>query len=179
MTEASRAVLETERVALRALGPDDAAFVLELLNEPSFLQHIGDKGVRTVEDAREYIRTGPMASYERFGFGLYLVVAKEGREPMGICGLVKRKALKDVDVGFAFLPRFWSRGYAFESAGAVLAHARTALGLTRIVAIVSPDNAASIALLEKLGFRREGLTRLSEGAPEVQLFGLAPSAPMA
>ena len=166
------AVLETNRLALRRLSTGDAEFILELLNGPSFLRHIGDKGVRTLEDARHYIRTGPMASYERFGFGLYLVESKEGREPMGICGLLKREALKDVDVGFAFLPRFWSRGYAFESAAAVLAHARTVLGPQRIVAIVSPGNVASISLLAKLGFRREGLTRLSEDGPDLELFGV-------
>ena len=165
----------TERVTLRTLGPADADFILELLNEPSFLQHIGDKGVRTVEAAREYIRTGPMASYERFGFGLYLAESKSAREPMGICGLLKREALKDVDLGFAFLARFWSMGYAFESALAVLAHARTVLGLERVVAIVSPGNAASIGLLGKLGFCREGLTRLSQDGPDLELFGSAPS----
>lgn len=157
---------------MRLLCPDDAEFMRELLNEPSFLQHIGDRGVRTVEEARHYIRTGPMASYEQFDFGLYLVESKPGGEPMGICGLLKRKALKDVDLGFAFLPRFWSKGYAFESAAAVLAHARSVLGMKRIVAIVSPGNVASIVLLEKLGFRYESLTRLSDDAPEVNLFGL-------
>jgi len=165
--------LDTHRLALRKLCPDDALFVLELLNEPSFLQHIGDRGVRTAEDARRYIETVPMASYARFGFGLYRVEPKEGGAPMGICGLVKRATLKDVDLGFAFLPRFWSKGYAFESASAVLAHARSHLGLKRIVAIVSPGNAPSVGLLEKLGFRLEGMTRLSDDAPEVQLFGLA------
>ena len=165
-------MLETERLALRRLSLEDADFILELLNEPSFLEHIGDRGVRTVEDALQYIRTGPMASYERFGFGLYLVESRNGREPLGICGLLKRKALKDVDLGFAFLPRFWSRGYAFESASAVLDHARTVLGLERIVAIVSPGNAASVGLLEKLGFRSEGVTRLSEDGRDVQLFGV-------
>jgi RimJ/RimL family protein N-acetyltransferase len=169
-------VLDTERLILRWLTAEDAPFMLGLLNEPSFLQHIGDRGVRTVEDARRYIHTVPMTSYARFGFGLYLVEPKEGGEPMGICGLVKRDALKDVDLGFAFLPRFWSKGYAFESASAVLAHARSDLGLKRIVAIVSPGNAASVGLLEKLGFRLEGLTRLSDDAPEVQLFGLKLSA---
>lgn len=166
-------MLETGRLVLRLLDIGDAPFMLTLLNEPSFLQHIGDRGVRTVEAAREYIRTGPLASYESLAFGLYLVESKEGGEPLGICGLLKRKALKDVDLGFAFLPRFWSKGYAFESASAVVAHARSVLGLKRIVAIVSPDNPASIGLLGKLGFRPEGPVRLSDDAPEVLLFGVA------
>jgi RimJ/RimL family protein N-acetyltransferase len=124
---------------LRRLETGDAEFILALLNDPSFLRFIGDKGVRTVDDAREYISNGPLASYERFGFGLYLTERKDDGVPIGICGLLKREALKDVDVGFAFLPRFWSKGYAFESASAVMAYGRNVLGLS-IVAIISPDN---------------------------------------
>ncbi len=164
-------VIETERLILRCVDPhQDAPFILDLLNQPSFLRFIGDKGVRNLEAAREYIRTGPVASYERLGFGQYLTVRKEDQTPIGICGLVKRDALEDVDVGFAFLPQFWSRGYAFESASAVLAYARTTLGFTRIVAIASPDNAASIRLLERLGFRFERLTRLPREVADVKLF---------
>ena len=163
-------VVETPRLALHRLTTDDADFILELLNEPSFLRFIGDKGVRTREDACRYIQAGPMASYERFGFGLYRVQLKTGGEPIGMCGLLKRDSLEDVDVGFAFLPRFWSRGFAFESASAVLAHGRQTWGLKRILAITSPDNEASIRLLAKLGFRFERMARLSEEAPEVKVF---------
>jgi RimJ/RimL family protein N-acetyltransferase len=163
-------VHETERLALRRLTTDDAEFVLELLNEPSFLQYIGDKGVRTHADACRYIETGPMASYERFGFGLYRVELKDSREPIGICGLLKRDSLPDADIGFALLPRYWSKGYAFESASAVLAHARDTLGLKRVLAVTSPDNVASINLLEDLGFRFEGMSQLAEGAPEIRVF---------
>lgn len=113
-------VIETERLLLCRLTGDDAPFILELLNQPSFLRYIGDKGVRTLDHAREYIRKGPADSYERRGFGLYLVKLRDGAVPIGICGLVKRDALEDVDVGFAFLPAFWSQGYALESASAVM-----------------------------------------------------------
>lgn len=164
-------VLETARLALRELSVDDDAFILGLLNEPSFIQFIGDRGVRTPEAARRYLVNGPVASYERHGFGLYLVELLEGRVPVGICGLIKRESLVDVDVGFAFLPRFWSQGYASESASAVMAHARGALGLGRIVAIVSPDNAGSIRVLEKLGFVFERMIRMSSDEPEIKLFG--------
>jgi len=163
-------VLETDRLTLQRLTPDDAPFIRELLNEPSFLRHIGDKGVRTTADAVRYIETGPMASYERLGFGLYRVELKESGVPIGMCGLLKRDWLADVDIGFAFLPRFWAKGYAFESAAAVLAHARRALGRERIVAIVSPDNVASIRLLGKLGFRFERLARPPEDGTEVRVF---------
>jgi len=163
-------VVETERLTLRRLETGDAEFILALLNDPSFLRFIGDKGVRTVDDAREYIVNGPVASYERFGFGLYLTERKDDGVPIGICGLLKREALKDVDVGFAFLPQFWSKGYAFESASAVMAYGRNVLGLTRIVAITSPHNEASMRLLEKLGMKFESMVRLSEDSAEIRLF---------
>ncbi len=163
-------ILETERLRLRRLSLDDAAFILELLNEPSFLHFVGDKGVRTLDDARDYILTGPMASYERHGFGLYLVERKEKGIPMGICGLLKRDALDDVDVGFAFCPAFWLQGYAFESASAVIAYGRRALGLNRIVAVTQSDNVGSIKTLEKIGLTFEKMISLSEDGPEIQLF---------
>ncbi len=163
-------VLETERLTLRRLSLGDARFILQLLNEPSFLRYIGDRGVRTEEDARLYLEKGPIDSYARFGFGLYAVELKEGRELIGISGLLKRDSLPDVDVGFALLPRFWSKGYAFESAAAVLAHGRDAFDLERIVAITSPDNVSSIQLLGKLGFRFEKMARLAPDAPEIRLY---------
>ena len=166
---ADRSLLETPRLALRELTSADDGFILELLNEPSFLQNIGDKGVRTREDARAYIEAGPRASYACHGFGLLAVVLRDGGETIGICGLLKRDALEDPDVGFAFLPRHWSKGYAFESASAVLRHARAALGLTRILAITSPGNTASIQLLGRLGFLFERVQRLSAD-DEVQVF---------
>jgi [ribosomal protein S5]-alanine N-acetyltransferase len=164
-------VVETERLVLRRLSVDDAEFIRGLLNDPSFLRYIGDKGVRTTADARAYIEKGPVDSYQRHGFGLYLAVRKEDGVPIGICGLVKREALEHVDVGFAFLPQFWSQGYALESASAVVAHGRNVLGLTRVVAVTTPDNHGSIKVLEKLGFRFTGRVRLSDDGPELHLFG--------
>lgn len=164
-------LLETERLVLRKFHTDDAEFIVGLLNQPSFLRYIGDKEVRNIADAVQYIQTGPLASYERFGFGLYLVELKENGESIGMCGLLKRDSLPDVDVGFAFLPSFWSQGYAFESAAAVMNYGREVLGLRRIVAITSPDNDASIRLLEKIGLRFEGMVKLASDQPEVRLFG--------
>lgn len=164
-------VIETERLVLCKLSADDAPFILTLLNDPSFLRFIGDKGVRTLDDAREYIRKGPADSYERRGFGLYLTKLKQGGEPIGICGLVKRDALEDVDVGFAFLPRFWAQGYAFESAAAVLKYGREVIGLHRIVAITDPGNESSIRLLERLGLRFERMVQLADNLGENKLFG--------
>jgi len=163
-------VLETIRLILRRLSIEDADFILELVNEPSWLRFIGDKGVRSIADARDYILKGPVESYERFGFGLYLVELKENGTPIGICGLIKRASLKDVDLGFAFLPKFWGNGYAYESASAVMAYGKSAFGLNRIVAVTTPDNHSSIKVLEKLGFKFEQMVRLSVDAPEIKLF---------
>jgi len=166
--------LATERLRLRPFDLGDAAFALRLLNEPGFLRHIGDKGVRTLEDARAYLADGPLASYARHGFGLLAVVPRAGGEPLGMCGLLKRDVLPDPDVGFALLAAHEGRGYAFEAASAVLADARERLGLARIVALVAPDNARSIRLLERLGMFPEGAVRLAEGDAPCRLFALGP-----
>ena len=163
-------VIQTERLSLRQLELHDAEFILELLNEAQFLRFIGDKGVRNLSDARAYILEGPMDSYQRHGFGLYAACLPDGT-PAGICGLVKRDGLEDVDVGFAFLARHCARGYAVESASAVLAHARHVLRLQRIVAITSPENFGSIAVLERIGLKFERRIRLTEHSPELKLFG--------
>jgi [ribosomal protein S5]-alanine N-acetyltransferase len=165
-------LIETGRLALRRLTTGDAAFILELLNDPEFLRHIGDKGVRTEADACRYLETGPIASYGRHGFGLYRVGLRESGEAIGMCGLLKRDWLDDVDIGFAYLPRFRRQGYGREAAAAVLALARDAFGLSRVVAITSPGNEPSIRLLAGLGFRYERTARPSEKEPEVRVFGL-------
>jgi RimJ/RimL family protein N-acetyltransferase len=148
-------VLETERLILRELTFDDAPFILTLLNDPSFLRYINDKNVRNLEDARQYMLNGPIASYARNGFGLYLVELKDTAVPIGLCGLLKREELPDPDIGFAFHPDYWGKGFAYESASAVMNDARERLGRRRVLAIVMPDNETSIRLLEKLGMRFE------------------------
>lgn len=162
-------ILQTERLNLRRMSLDDAEFILELLNDPSFLRFIGDKGVRTTEDARRYILTGPLDSYERHGFGLWLVELKGSETPIGICGLLKRDTLDDVDIGFAFLPQYRSKGYALESAAAVMDYGRKVLGLRRVVAITNEDNAGSIRVLEKIGMSFDRMIRLSDDGPEIRL----------
>jgi RimJ/RimL family protein N-acetyltransferase len=161
---------ETDRLRLRTLTPDDAEFMLGLLNESSFIQNIGDRGVRTIDDARSYILNGPVASYEKHGFGLWLVEVKESGAPIGICGLLKRDALDETELGYALMPEYWSKGYALESASAVMAYAREELGLKRVAAITDAGNESSIRLLEKIGFKYEGMIRLSDDAPELKLF---------
>jgi RimJ/RimL family protein N-acetyltransferase len=164
-------VLETERLRLAHLDPEtDTEFILRLVNEPSFLHYIGDKGVRTLADARRYITDGPQKSYETNGYGLYKVELKTDSTPIGMCGLVKRDTLPDADIGFAFLERYWGEGYAYESADAVMRYAREKLGIKRVLAITTPDNVASGKLLNKIGLRFDRLKKLSADAAEVKLF---------
>ena len=163
-------VLETERLILRWLSAEDAAFILELVNDPAWLRFIGDRGVRTLEDARDYILNGPVAMYRRVGFGLYMVELKGSATPIGICGLIERVGLEDIDIGFAFLPAFYGQGYAYESASAMMTYAQDTVGLNRVVAITSPDNQRSITLLTKLGLSFVDMLRLGEDQPEVMLF---------
>jgi RimJ/RimL family protein N-acetyltransferase len=166
-------IAQTERLRIRWFEPGDCAFILELVNEPSWIRYIGNRGVNTLEDATGYIRKGPMQAYERLGFGLYLVELKQTGESIGMCGLIKREALQDVDLGFAFLPQFRHRGYAFESAAAVMSYARDVVKLPRIVAILSKDNDRSLHLLGKLGFRFERTIRLQPDGEEIELHASA------
>jgi len=172
-------MIESGRLVLRRLTPDDAEFMRELVNDPDWLRFIGDRDVHTREEARDYLLRGPIASYERNGFGLYAVELRERPGPIGICGLVKREGLEDVDLGFAFLPAHRSRGYAREAAVATLEHAWRDLGLERIVAIVSPGNDASIRLLEEVGMRYERDLRLPGETSDVRLYALPRPGPPA
>ena len=165
-------VVETERLALREFTADDADFVLRIVNEPSFLRYIGDRGVRNLDDARKYIADGPVAGYARDGHGLMRVDRKSDGAVLGMCGLLKRDALPEPDIGFTFLPEFWSHGYALESARGVLGHARGTLGIGRILAITTRDNGPSMRLLDKLGFRFERMIAL--GNEELRLFASDP-----
>jgi len=163
-------ILETARLRLRELTTSDGEFMLALLNDPDFIRHVGDRGVRTLEGAREYIVKGPMQSYARNGFGLYMVELSGTREKLGICGLVKREGLTDIDIGFGFLPQYRSQGYAIEAATAIMAQARDELELGRVVAITSPDNARSANVLLKLGLKFEKMITFPGEEKEIRLY---------
>jgi RimJ/RimL family protein N-acetyltransferase len=165
--------LETARLSLRRLTADDAPFMVALYNEPSFLENIGDRGVRNVDDAQRFLRDGPLAMYARHGFGLWHVSRRADGVAIGLCGLLKRDTLPDVDIGYAFFPAFWGQGYAFEAVAATLAHAARAFGLQRVVAVVSRDNKGSIRVLEKAGMRFERMHAMEPNEPEVCLYALA------
>jgi [ribosomal protein S5]-alanine N-acetyltransferase len=164
--------LETSRLSLRQFSLADDAFILQLLNDPAWLRYIGDRGVKTLEDAQRVIRERYVASYEKFGFGLMAVDQKSNRQTIGMCGLVRREGLDDVDIGFAFLPAFRASGYAYEAAQAVLAHGREVLKLKRVVAITVPENTASIRLLEKLGLRYESPATLPGSDDALSLYAI-------
>src|SRR5687768_8461812 len=163
--------LETARLTLRRLDFDDAPFLIGLLNQPSFIAHIGDRGVRNVEDANRYLRDGPMSMYQRYGFGLWHLSQRSDGAPIGMCGLLRRDTLPDVDVGYALLPQFWGRGFAFEAVEATLRHGADKFGLQRVIGVVSEGNTASIRVLEKVGMRYEGMISMRAGEPDVRLYG--------
>lgn len=175
-------VLETPRLLLRRFTLDDAPFVHAMVNDPAWIEHIGDRGVRTVEDARAYIRDRTLAQYDRLGFGMYVVTLRGSGEAVGSCGLIRRESLDDVDIGFAFLPQYRGQGYATEAAAAVLEYGVKSIGLKRIVAIVSAANHRSIRILERIGLRYERMLRLPDENEEIPLYAYeaaaAPSAPM-
>jgi RimJ/RimL family protein N-acetyltransferase len=164
--------LVTTRLTVRRMSIADAGFILTLLNEPSWLRFIGDRGVRTIDDAKNYIIQGPVAMYASLGFGLCTVELKDSGCPVGICGLMKRDYLDAADIGFAFLPAYWGKGYAYEAANAILNFAKADLGLKRILATTRPENIASQKLLEKLGLRFEGLMRHPDGDRDLRVYAI-------
>ncbi len=163
-------MIETARLRIRRLTPADAPFIVSLLNDPAFLRYIGDRGVRSDEDAVAYINNGPVESHARHGFGLDAVEDREREEPMGICGLLQRDDLDAPDLGFAFLPPFRRHGFAHEAAAAVLEDASARLAIRRVLAIVQPDNAPSIALLDRLAFRFERTMRSAHSEADLRLY---------
>jgi RimJ/RimL family protein N-acetyltransferase len=162
--------LETPRLTLRRLQFDDAPFLVHLLNEPSFIENIGDRGVRSIEDAHRYLREGPLAMYAKHGFGLWHMARKDG-VGVGMCGLLKRDNLADVDLGYAVLPQFWGQGFAHEAAAATLRHGARKFGLERVLGVVSEGNTGSIRVLEKLGMSFERMLSMHDGEPPVRLYG--------
>ena len=164
-------IIETERLTLSKLELVDAPFIFELYNDPDFIKYIGDRGIRSLSDAKQFIETGPQASYSEHGHGLYLVQLNDGT-PIGICGLLKRDTLDDPDIGFAMLPKFRNNGYTYEAALAAMNNGRNIFGYQRIVAITSPANEASNQLLIKMGLSDEGIVQLTKDGEACMLFSI-------
>ena len=170
-------LIETKRLFLRKLTLDDAAFILELLNTPTWLQFIGDRNVHTIEDAENYLKNGTLKSYQENGFGFYGVIEKSetsdrSGQIIGMCGLIKRDSLPAIDIGFAFLPNLISKGFGYEAASATLDYALNTLKIKRIIAIVDPDNEKSIGLIKKIGMQFEKMIKFENEEKELMLFGV-------
>jgi ribosomal-protein-alanine N-acetyltransferase len=166
-------IFETDRLIVTELTIADAPFIFELVNSPGWLQYIGDRGIKNITDAENYLINGPVSSYAVFGHGLYLVTLKATTASIGICGIIKRETLEDKDIGFALLPQYTGNGYALEAAAATLEYARNTLGLQRIVAITLPANTRSTSLLTKLGLVFGQMVRLPGSEEELMLFATA------
>ena len=167
------APIETERLVLRPFELErDAAFLLKVLNEPDFIANVADRGVRTIEQAGNYMREKFFPGYERYGVGYCVVELKESGEPVGTCGLLKRDSFDDFDIGYSTLQRFAGNGYAFEAATALMEYGWTKLELKRIIGFTSPDNAKSAHLLEKLGLHFEGMVQVPGFPVEARLFAV-------
>ena len=167
-------VLQTEKLELRWFDSGDAAFILQLLNEPSWLQHIGDRQVRTLEQAQDWLQTRLVSGYWRQGMGFWAVCLRGQHEPAGLCGLIQRDTLPDVDVGYAFLPAYWGQGYACEAAQACLDYGQRVLGLRRILAITGPVNTASQGVLRRLGMQLEQRCTLPGESRETLVYAWQP-----
>ena len=171
MTTENMSIVNTDRLSLRKIDTDDAEFMLQLLNDPAFIQYVGDKKARDLESAKTYILEGPVASYHSFGFGLYLVELNDGLTPVGICGILKRDFLDHADLGFALMPGYREAGYAFEAAQATVEVARSDLKLSRIVAFTAMNNTRSIKLLERLGMAFDRMVDLPPDGKKINLYG--------
>ena len=173
-SEAGAFRLRTDRLTLRWLTLDDAGLMLAVWNDPAFVRFVGDRGIRTVEQAQQTMRERVLSQYENRGFGPYRVALANAEDtPVGICGLFCREHLDDVDIGFALLPEFRGKGYAFEAAQSVTAHAGGVLGLDRLTAIVSPDNVASVRLIGKVGMEFERMHRMPDEDHDVAIYSMA------
>ncbi len=166
-------ILDTARLSLRTVEPDDAPFYLELVNTADFKQYIGERGIATLAAARDAIASGPVAMQQARGHSIYLVTLRASGTPIGMAGLIKRDILDDVDLGYAYLPDYYGQGYAYEAGAALLTHAKRDLGLARLVAITSDDNAGSKALLRKLGMQFEKIIYTSAGDPGTLLYAMS------
>jgi len=164
--------LETERLSLRRLTLDDAELMLAVWNDPTFIRHVADRGIRTVDAARAALEEGALKLFEDYGYGPFRVALVTDDTPVGVCGLFRREGLEGPDIGFSILREYWRKGYAFEAASAVVSHAATDVRLSRLTAVVSPENAASVALIEKLGLHFERMHRFPGDDDDIAIYGM-------
>ena len=164
--------LETDRLELRRLTLDDARLMLTVWNDPAFLRYVGDRGIRTIADARNALKDGAFQLYAEHGFGPYRMTRRDDGVTVGVCGLFRRDGLPDTDIGFSTLPKYCGQGYGYEAACAVIEHARVDVGLTRLTALVSANNTRSVQLIEKLGLIFEKMVRIPGDDDDVCLYAM-------
>ena len=169
---ANELLLETERLSLRWLTLDDADLLLAVWNDPAFVRHVGDRGIRTIEETRSAMQEGAFHLYETYGYGPYRIALKDTDVAVGLCGLFRRDNLEIADIGYAVLPEHCGKGYAHEASMAVIDYARDVLGMQQLCSIVSPNNDASVHLIRKLGLRFERMHRLPDEEEDVCLYRL-------
>lgn len=165
-------ILETERLVLREFMLSDADFIIQLLNTKTWIKYIGDRNIKSIAAAENYLLNGAIKSYKENGFGLYMVELKISKTPIGMCGIIKRDSLEFPDIGFALLPNYEGKGYAFEMAKAMLVYAKETLMLPDILAITLPSNKSSIKLLEKIGLKFKRLISFPDDKEELMLFAI-------
>ena len=163
---------DTPRLKLRRLTLDDAALMLSVWNDPAFMRFVGDRGIRTLDEARTAMTEGAFRLYSDYGYGPYGVIRKEDNRPIGICGLFRRDGLEEPDIGFAILPEYCGRGYACEAANAVIAYAKEDLGIPCLTAIVAPENEASVGLIRKLGLKFQRMHRMADDKEDVAIYAM-------
>ena len=166
-------MIETERLNMGAITVDDAEIMLAIWNDPAFIANVNDRGIRTIDEAREAVAAGAAKMFDDYGYGPFWLSLKSDGTMIGICGLFKRDNLDHPDIGFAVLPEWVGKGYAGEAAVAVVAHARTELGLPALSAIVSPSNAASIGLIKKLGMSFERMVTMPGDDEPIELYNMS------
>jgi len=163
-------IINTERLILREAEPSDNQFFFDLLNTPKWIKYIGDRGIKTLKNAEDYISDKLINSYKTKGYGLYVYELKESHIPIGICGFIKREYLDSVDIGFALLPEYERKGYTYEISIAVLENGEKNLSINNVYAITSKDNIASQELLKKLGFNFKSILNEPDSNEEILLY---------
>ncbi|MFT6051416.1 MAG: ribosomal-protein-alanine N-acetyltransferase [Halioglobus sp.] len=168
--ETSMKTLQTPRLIIEPLNTHDAAITMAILNDPDFIAYVGDRGVRSLEDAKSYIVDRLLPHYQEHGYGMTAVRRRDNGETIGMCGLVNRDSLNYIDIGYAFLPSARGEGFALEACQAVMEMGKKEVGLNELAAIISPQNKASQALAVKLGMVLDCMVRLEPGEDEICLY---------
>ncbi|PZD79246.1 GNAT family N-acetyltransferase [Mesonia sp. K7] len=161
---------ETERLFLRPTSIEDSQFIFDLLNSPKWIKYIGQRNINSPKEAENYIKVKMIPQLEKMGFSNYTVIRKEDQQKMGTCGLYNRKGIDGVDIGFAFLPDYEKKVYAYEAAFQIKQAAFEDFGLKKLNAITIKENLSSRKLIEKLGLTFVQNIRIPGDEEELMLY---------